>query len=180
MTLSSTTSCTLESLFSFMKYINVLLRLLIWCKYFTTNITLKWLISQIYPFDWTSSHNKSHNRSIWMAFYLHELLKYGWSGFFYFYKRNQKMSKKWPHEQTRQSLYHKEDIYGVFFLHVLLWSVFPSDLLFIWIFHICCIGRVFSIMNISNVGFCFLNVFEIFQTFNLTSYKPHKVVMDWN
>ena len=47
--------------------------------------------------DWKSI--KSHNRRIWMAFYLHELLKHGWSGFFYFYKSNQRMSKKWYHDE---------------------------------------------------------------------------------
>ena len=55
-----------------------------------------------------------------MAFYLHELLKYGWSGFFYFYKSNQRMSKKWPHE-------HEHGYSNVLFSqrgH--LWCLFPS------------------------------------------------------
>ena len=29
---------------------------------------------------WTLNHNQNRKRSICMAFYLHELLKYGWSG----------------------------------------------------------------------------------------------------
>ena len=88
--------------------------MLIWCKYFTTNITLKRFISQMHScvlLDWISSRNKSH---IMRAFEWLFPIMNCWNMVGQALKRN----------------------------------------------------GILSIMNISIVGFCFLNVFQIFNTFH--------------